>query len=227
MNFCFLMLWAFIIIYTMVGGLAAVVLTDIAQVIYILSAFGGLFIYCLWQEPLSFFTSLGSIQEHFSTESLSLATITPIIIVPALFSLIEQDLAQRFFAARSPRVAAISAFLSSACIIIFSCIPLYFGMKFRLLDIILPQGADPLLPAIEHFTNTTMLHLRFAVFLQPLPQLQIHCYAQSVQTLHKILISLDSGSKKAFNFKRNHPADWSCCRRKFLYGYFKNYRNFN
>ena len=34
-EFLFLMLWAFIIIYTMVGGLAAVVLTDIAQVIYI------------------------------------------------------------------------------------------------------------------------------------------------------------------------------------------------
>ena len=52
----FLMLWAFIITYTMVGGLAAVVLTDIAQVIYIFSAFGAIFAYCLWQEPSSFFT---------------------------------------------------------------------------------------------------------------------------------------------------------------------------
>lgn len=188
-EFLFLMLWAFIIIYTMVGGLAAVVLTDIAQVIYILSAFGGLFIYCLWQEPLSFFTSLGSIQEHFSTESLSLATITPIIIVPALFSLIEQDLAQRFFAARSQRVAAMSAFLSSACIIIFSCIPLYFGMKLRLLDIILPQGADPLLPAIEHLTNTTMLSFAICGIL-----------AAITSTADSLLCAISSNLAQDFDF---------------------------
>ncbi len=71
----FLALWAFIIVYTMVGGLAAVVLTDIAQVTYILCAFSAIFIYCLWQEPLNFFTSLGSLQQQFSTESINFGNI--------------------------------------------------------------------------------------------------------------------------------------------------------
>lgn len=155
-EFLFLGVWAFIIIYTMVGGLAAVVLTDIAQVIYILSSFGAIFIYCLWQEPLSFFTSLSSIQENFTTEAFDLAKILPLVIIPALFSLIEQDLAQRFFAARSERVAAVSAFLSSACIIIFSLIPLYFGMKLKLLGMPLFENANPLLPTIEYLTNSTV-----------------------------------------------------------------------
>jgi len=153
----FLMLWAFIITYTMIGGLAAVVLTDIAQVIYIFLAFGAIFAYCLWQEPLNFFTSFSSIQDHFSHESFDLLSVLPIVIIPALFSLIEQDLAQRFFAARSASVAATSALLASACIILFSCIPLYFGIKLKLLGIILPIGADPLLASIEHLTNTTIL----------------------------------------------------------------------
>jgi SSS family solute:Na+ symporter len=185
----FLALWAFIIVYTMVGGLAAVVLTDIAQVIYILSAFGALFIYCLWQEPISFFTSLSSIQDNFTTESLSLAKLTPLVIVPALFSLIEQDLAQRFFAARSPRVAATSAFLSSACIIIFSCIPLYFGIKLRLLDIPLPAGADPLLPAIEYLTNTTMVSFAICGIL-----------AAITSTADSLLCAISSNLAQDFDF---------------------------
>jgi solute:Na+ symporter, SSS family len=185
----FLALWAFIITYTMVGGLAAVVLTDIAQVIYILSAFGALFIYCLWQEPLSFFSSLGSIQENFTSESFDLAKITPLVIIPALFSLIEQDLAQRFFAARSEQVAAISAFLSSACIIIFSCIPLYFGIKLKLLGILLPMGADPLLPAIELLTNTTMLSFAICGIL-----------AAITSTADSLLCAISSNLAQDFDF---------------------------
>lgn len=185
----FLMLWAFIITYTMVGGLAAVVLTDIAQVIYIFLAFGAIFAYCLWQEPLSFFTSLGSIQEHFTTESFDLISILPIVIIPALFSLIEQDLAQRFFAARSPRVAATSALFASACIMIFSCVPLYFGMKLKLAGIILPLESDPLLASIEHFTNTTML--AFAI---------CGIFAAITSTADSLLCAISSNLAQDFDF---------------------------
>jgi len=185
----FLMLWAFIITYTMVGGLAAVVLTDIAQVIYIFTAFGIIFAYCLWHEPMSFFTSLPSIQENFTSESFDLIKITPLIIIPALFSLIEQDLAQRFFAARSPRVAAISAFLSSICIIIFACIPLYFGMKLKLLGFAIPEDADPLLLAIEYMTNTTMLSLAICGIL-----------AAITSTADSLLCAISSNLAQDFDF---------------------------
>lgn len=187
----FLALWAFIIIYTMVGGLAAVVLTDIAQVTYILCAFSAIFIYCLFQEPFSFFTSLSSLQTQFSIESINMGKLLPYVMVTALFSFIEQDLAQRFFAARSPRVAAISAFLSSACILIFSCIPLYFGMKLRLLNTILPVGADPLLPSIELLTNTTML--AFAI---------CGIFAAITSTADSLLCAISSNLAQDFEFSQ-------------------------
>lgn len=146
----FSMLWAFIIIYTMIGGLAAVVLTDIAQVVYIFACFSALFIYCLLNNDVSFFAaSTSTIQKLFTPEPMSIASITPVIIMPALFSLIEQDLAQRFFAARSQRVATISALSASALILLFSMVPLYFGMELKLLGVLLPAGASPLIPAIE------------------------------------------------------------------------------
>lgn len=188
-DFLFLMLWAFIIIYTMVGGLAAVVLTDIAQVTYILIAFGVIFAYCLWHEPSNFFSSLSSIQDNFSTASLDFATLFPLVMIPALFSLIEQDLAQRFFAARSGHVAAVSALLSSICILLFSCIPLYFGMKLKLLGFVLPHGASPLLPAIEQLTNTTILSFAICGIL-----------AAITSTADSMLCAMSSNIAQDFDF---------------------------
>lgn len=185
----FLSMWAFIIIYTMVGGLTAVVLTDIAQVLYILIMFGILFVYCLMQEPLSFFTSLGTIQQNFTPEPLDLEIITPLIIMPALFSLIEQDLAQRFFAARSARVAAVSALLSCICVILFSLIPLYFGMKLKLLGIVLPAQASPLLPVIEILTNSTIVSFAVCGIL-----------AAITSTADSLLCAISSNLAQDFDF---------------------------
>ena len=55
-EYIFLIFWAFVIIYTMVGGLKAVVFTDVAQVWVIILVFGGIFLYSIFTEPSSFFT---------------------------------------------------------------------------------------------------------------------------------------------------------------------------
>src|SRR5690606_19308815 len=62
----FISLWLFIIIYTVMGGLKAVVITDIYQVLIILFSFVGLFIYALMVSP----ETLSSLID-FSSQKLS------------------------------------------------------------------------------------------------------------------------------------------------------------
>lgn len=162
-EFIFIAFWAFVILYTMVGGLKAVVFTDVAQVWVIILVFGGIFIYSLLQESSTFFSfaSFSSIQDKFLLEGATITTSSLIatILLPALFSLIEQDLAQRFFAARTQRIAALSAIASSIFLLSFSFIPIYFGMKAHLLNLIIPAGSSPLIPVIEHMTGQLVVIL--------------------------------------------------------------------
>ncbi len=157
----FLAFWIFIIAYTVVGGLRAVVVTDIFQVLYIMVVFGGIFIYSLFAEPSSFFSidSLTMLQQtYFASSTLSSSQLISILLMPALFSLIEQDLAQRFFAARTRKIATFSALCSSIFLISFSLIPIYFGMKAKLLGVSMGTQS-PLIAVVGVLTNEFVLIL--------------------------------------------------------------------
>lgn len=157
----FLLLWAFIITYTMIGGLHAVAFSDIAQVTFIIIVFTSIFGYCLYNEPISFFTAAaeGYKQNLFSLEGLSFTKLLPIVLMPALFSLIEQDLAQRFFAARTKKIAAGAAIGASVLITLFALIPIYFGMKAQLMGLNIPANTSPLIPVLELLTHNIVLIL--------------------------------------------------------------------
>jgi solute:Na+ symporter, SSS family len=156
----FLSFWIFVILYTMAGGLKAVVITDVFQVLLIIFIFAGVFIYSLLYGPPFAWNSIGALQkEFFGTVPISLNALVATVSMPALFSLIEQDLAQRFFAARTPRIAALGALLSCIGIILFALIPIYFGMQAKLLGIVVPVGTSPLIPVIEFLTNEFVVML--------------------------------------------------------------------
>lgn len=148
----FIGFWAFLILYTMIGGLYAVVLTDTVQVVLIIIVFGGLWISALWQEPTSFFSlhHLHTMQNLFIDHTFTIKEILPTVLMPALFSLIEQDLAQRFFSSRNSSVAAISAICASLFLTIFGFIPIYFGIKARVLGLSVIGDASPLLVTLEN-----------------------------------------------------------------------------
>ncbi len=150
----FIAFWLFIILYTMAGGLKAVVITDVFQVLLIIGIFTGVFIYSLFYGPPFDWQSITTIQkEMFGTVPLSLNALVATITMPALFSLIEQDLAQRFFAARTKRVASLAALISCVFMVLFALIPIYFGMQAKLMGIKLAAGESPLIPVIELLTN--------------------------------------------------------------------------
>ena len=148
--------WLSVVFYTMIGGLRAITINDMVQLFIIIASFGSLFIYTFFNDPISWFSasSLTTIQQLFKAPNLSLASMSGLILMPALFSLIEQDLAQRFFASRSARVATISALSASLFLLLFSFIPVYFGIKMRLSGIALTAQQNPLIVFLEQNTSS-------------------------------------------------------------------------
>ncbi|MBD3273646.1 sodium:solute symporter family protein [Candidatus Dependentiae bacterium] len=160
-DFVLIAFWLIVIFYTMIGGLRAVAATDTAQILFLLTVFSVLFIKTLLAEPSSFFTfsSFVSRQGAFNSSNFSFLTLFPVIFNPMMFSLIEQDLAQRFFSARTKRIAALGAVTASAFLLLFSFIPVYFGMKANLTSLFLPEGANPLIVTIKSVANRFFLSL--------------------------------------------------------------------
>jgi SSS family solute:Na+ symporter len=162
----FIGFWFFVILYTMVGGLKAVVVTDICQVLLIIAVFAGIFGYCVFFGPPFAWGSLAELQNtYFGAMPLSANIIIATLLMPAFFSLIEQDLAQRFFASRTKNIATLSALLSGIFMIFFALIPIYFGMQAKILGFVIAPGTSPLIPIIEYFTNDLMVILSLCAII--------------------------------------------------------------
>ena len=154
----FILFWCMVIAYTMIGGLHAVVFTDMFQVLFIIILFSSIFLYTIIQDPAAAFALIKS-QKQFSHATVSNSLILRTIFFPMLFALIEQDLAQRFFASKSKRVATVAAFGAALFIIGFALIPIYFGMQAQLLGLTILPNQSPLIPVLQLFTSDLVLAL--------------------------------------------------------------------
>lgn len=159
-NLLFVGFWSFIIAYTIAGGLRAVALTDAVQVGVIIVVFFGIFIASIFAQPyslLEFFTRGQAMMPPLST--ISWDKLLPTVLMPALFSIIEQDLAQRFFAARTQHIARWAALASCAFMMLFALVPIYFGVKARMIGLDVPVHVSPLVPVLEYVTNDLWIAL--------------------------------------------------------------------
>lgn len=155
----FIAFWIFTIAYTMAGGLKAVVWTDIFQTIFIILIFAGMFLYAVFTEPQTLF-SLHTMQSNFDATQINYSQLIATLLMTVLFSLIEQDLAQRFFAARTKKIATFAALGATAFMLVFSLIPIYFGMQAALANLAIPtEFSSPLIPYLATFTNEFVLVL--------------------------------------------------------------------
>ena len=154
----FLTFWLFIIVYTMIGGLHAVVLTDLVQVSFIVLVFGGITIYSFATSPYHFFSfdALATMQAQFTGQLPSVSSLVIILVMPALFALFEQDLAQIFFASRTKTVATVAAILTTLFMLTFGLIPIYFGMLAKLMGITTAAHASPLIPVVRTIAGSVM-----------------------------------------------------------------------
>lgn len=141
--------WLSVVAYTMIGGLRAITINDMVQLCIITVTFVSIFIYFIFNNPGSIGNLFANQSILFAAQPFSFSMVTSIILMPALFSLIEQDLAQRFFASRSKAVATISACNATIFLLLFALIPVYLGMQARILNVFIPENANPLIMLIQ------------------------------------------------------------------------------
>lgn len=151
-NFLFIVFWGIVIAYTTVGGLKAVVLTDIVQAGFFIGAFLLCFVYALFYSsiPFSEVIALGLNQEQFDFD---LSKLYGWLFMPLLFMVIEQDMGQRCFAAQSPKMVS-RATLCAALFTFGVClIPVYFGVLAQGLGLNVTEGSSVLMGVIEMTTT--------------------------------------------------------------------------
>ncbi len=118
----FVTLWTSIVIYTALGGLNAVINTDMLQISFIMIVFGFIFYKLLLYTEINYImlfdTKNHSLQENWSSWILS----------PMLIIIIGQDMGQRCFAAKNSSVVSLSAISSSILMIAITLVPVIIGI---------------------------------------------------------------------------------------------------
>ncbi len=148
----FMGFWAIVILYTVVGGLQAIVAADMFQATFYIAIFLSCFLYALSGSsmPLGDVVASGWNSETFT---FSQEKFCGWLLMPLLFMLIEQDMGQKFFAAKSGRVAAYASAGAALCIFCVCAIPIYFGVYSRSTGLVVQDGASVLMSAMMQ--NTT------------------------------------------------------------------------
>lgn len=125
--------WLLVIIYTLFGGLRAVIATEIFQIIFVMSISSAMLAFYLKGHSLAF-NPKDYVEELISTKfdrhffSMRHGVL---FFMPLFYAIIAQDLGQRVLSARSSLVASISCFLAGALVLVFSFIPVIVGLEAR------------------------------------------------------------------------------------------------
>ena len=137
-------IWGAIISYTVLGGLTAVIATDIVQVIFIFAAFVSCLFFVVTADPQLISTAL-------TAEPLQIAPWPKLLVwtlTPMLFMLIEQGMAQRCIAGRSPRVVSLATLIAGILAIAIAAIPVFFGVCGHALGIEVSEGSSVLMTVV-------------------------------------------------------------------------------
>lgn len=148
----FFAFWGCIIFYIANGGFKAVISTDI-----ILSTFFtlALFITISWiyfYKPTSFSSAL------FEIGNLSLAYNKWVgwLLMPLLYMLIDQEMAQRSFASNSGKTVSKAALFSAIFSFLVALVPIICGLYAKNSGFVAPKGSSIFLFTIEQLTNPTI-----------------------------------------------------------------------
>ncbi len=154
----FLAFWGMVIFYTAMGGMKAVVATDVIQAAFFMIVFLSSFGYVIYVTDISFSYVLhsGLRRENFTFDSFKLSGW---LLMPLLFMLIEQDMGQRCFAGDSPKAISRAAIGAAIATFAISLIPIFFGVLAKQQGLPIPAGASVLMLAITH--NTTPILTAF------------------------------------------------------------------
>ncbi len=148
--------WLVVILYTVLGGLKAVVNTDIVQVIFVMAIFAAVF-----------FVAKSAPVEKMALMPMESGKIPYFawLLMPLFFMLIEQDIGQRCFAAKKPRVVSISCLLAAGALMACSLFAIYFGVLGRDLGIATDGGKSIIFLTVAATTSPVFTTLFACAFL--------------------------------------------------------------
>lgn len=148
----FLVFWGIVIVYTVLGGLKAVVSIDVIQALFFIIIFAFGFGYIVHTQPFNFSTVIESGWKG-EVFDFNAAKMGGWLLMPMLFMVVEQDMAQRCFAARSPRVVTRAAAYAALCTLLVSMIPIYFGILGKQMGVVVPIGSSVFMDVTQALTN--------------------------------------------------------------------------
>lgn len=140
----FIGIWGSIILYTVRGGLKAVIATDTAQAIVFSLIIFFTFGWVAWD---------GQFPSTIESFAVSTSKYSGWLLMPLLFMIIEQDMGQRCFAGKSPQVVSKACLWSGIFAMAVTVIPVYFGILAKSTGIVIPPGASVLMVTISTLTN--------------------------------------------------------------------------
>lgn len=179
----FLGFWALVILYTVMGGFKAVVATDIIQAAFFLIIFFGCFAFTLTQESLF----LNAPTEAFSFDS---SKLTGWLLMPLLFMIIEQDMGQRCFSAKSEKIVS-RASLGAAIITLATClIPIFYGILAKTKGIEITAGSSVFMQVVSQTTTPLITSLIACAIL-----------AAIISTADSLMNAISSNLTLDFDFK--------------------------
>lgn len=146
----FIAFWGIVITYTALGGLKAVVATDVVQAVFFIAVFFLAFVYAVYFAPIYNIAGIGADNERFVFDTSKLCGW---LFMPLLFMVIEQDMGQRCFSAHSPNTVSKATLWAGICTLIIGVIPVFFGILAKNLGIEAPKGASILMAAVMQTTN--------------------------------------------------------------------------
>lgn len=151
----FLAFWAIVIVYTVRGGLKAVVSIDIIQALFFIIVFALGLGYILYTGPFDLPTMIegGWNSPAFDFDSTKLGGW---LLMPLLFMVIEQDMAQRCFAARSPRVVTQAAACAALCTLLVCIIPVFVGILGKQAGVTVLPGSSVFMDVMQAFTSPVL-----------------------------------------------------------------------
>jgi SSS family solute:Na+ symporter len=114
--------WNSVVLYTTYGGLLAVVWTDTIQALIMISMLAITFISALGPEIPTIIAQTAVMDHGLTGMSLSA------LLFPLCFIFVQQDMAQRCFAAKTPRDVTVSCLLTAIALIILTGIPTMCGI---------------------------------------------------------------------------------------------------
>lgn len=203
-NLIFIGFWAIVILYTVAGGLKAVVATDIIQAAF----FIGVFVLCI---GYSLFTNADAAWGVANTGlggdfDFDQSKLCGWLLMPLFFMVIEQDMGQRCFAAKSGKTVSWASGVAAIITISVCLIPVFYGILAKTMGIEVAPGASVLMTVVKESTTPTITALVACAIL-----------AAIISTADSLINAISSNVAQDFDFAlvRNQEgvkaSQWMTC----------------